>query len=47
MMLVDVDKMELFEILAESEEDVECGRVAPLKETFDDLHKLLVDTPLA
>ncbi len=34
-------RIELLEILAESEEDVKFGRVAPLQETFDDLRKML------
>lgn len=34
-------RMELLEILAESEEDVRNGRVAPISNTFDDLRKTL------
>lgn len=34
-------RLELLEVLAESEEDARQGRVAPLQETFDDLRKLL------
>ena len=34
-------RIELLEILAESEEDVKFGRVAPLQETFDDLREML------
>ena len=30
-------RIELLEVLAESEEDVKYGRVAPIKDTFDDL----------
>ena len=32
---------ELLEILAEAEEDVRCGRTAPVIETFDDLRAML------
>ena len=34
------------EILAESEEDVKFGRVAPVQETFDDLRKMLAEDNL-
>ena len=34
-------RIELLEILAEAEDDVKCGRVAPITETFDDLRKML------
>ena len=34
-------RIELLEILAEADEDVRCGRVAPIKDTFDDLRKML------
>lgn len=34
-------RIELLEILAEAEDDVRNGRVAPISETFDDLKKLL------
>ena len=34
-------RIELLEILAEADEDVRCGRVAPIKDTFDDLRELL------
>lgn len=34
-------RIELLEILAEADEDVKFGRVAPIKETFDDLRKML------
>lgn len=34
-------RLELLEILAEAEEDVKNGRVAPASETFDDLRKML------
>ena len=34
-------RIELLEILAESDEDVKYGRVAPIKDTFDDLMNLL------
>ena len=34
-------RIELLEILADADEDVKYGRVAPIKETFDDLRNLL------
>ena len=34
-------RLELFEILAASEEDVQAGRIAPMKNTFDDLRAML------
>lgn len=34
-------RIELLEILAESDEDVKRGRVAPIKDTFDDLRSML------
>ncbi len=34
-------RIELLEILAEADEDVKYGRVAPVKATFDDLRSLL------
>ena len=34
-------RIELLEILAEAEDDVKNGRVAPITETFDDLRKML------
>lgn len=34
-------RIELLEILAESDEDVRRGRVAPIKDTFDDLRSML------
>ena len=34
-------RIELLDILAEAEDDVRNGRVAPISETFDDLRKLL------
>lgn len=34
-------RIELLEILAEAEDDVRNGRVAPISESFDDLRKLL------
>lgn len=34
-------RIELFEILAEGEDDVKKGRVAPVIETFDDLRTML------
>ena len=36
-------RLELLEILAESEEDVRSGRVAPIKDTFDDLRAILME----
>ncbi len=35
-------RIELLEILAESEEDVKKGRVAPIQDTFQELRQLLV-----
>lgn len=34
-------RIELLEVLAEAEDDVKNGRVAPISETFDDLRKML------
>ncbi len=34
-------RIELLEILAEAEDDVKNGRVAPVSDTFDDLRKIL------
>ena len=34
-------RIELLEILAEADEDVKFGRVAPIKDTFDDLRSML------
>ncbi len=34
-------RIELLEVLAEADEDVKYGRVAPAKDTFDDLRTLL------
>jgi len=39
-------RIELLEILAEAEEDVKFGRVAPVQETFDDLRKMLAEDNL-
>ena len=39
-------RIELLEILAEAEEDVKSGRVAPAQETFDDLRKMLAEDNL-
>lgn len=36
-------RIELLEVLAESEEDVKFGRVAQVQETFDDLRLLLTE----
>ncbi len=33
----------LLEILAEADEDVRCGRVAPVKDTFEDLRSILTE----
>ena len=40
------NRIELLEILAEAEDDVRCGRVAPINETFDDLRKVLQEISL-
>ena len=34
-------RIELLEILAEADEDVKYGRVAPMKDTFNDLRSIL------
>ena len=34
-------RIELLEVLAEAEDDVKNGRVAPVTDTFDDLRKML------
>ena len=34
-------RIELLEVLAEAEDDVKNGRVAPITETFDDLRNIL------
>lgn len=34
-------RVELLELLAEARDDVSNGRVAPIKDTFDDLRKML------
>lgn len=34
-------RIELLEVLAEAEDDVKNGRVAPISETFEDLRKML------
>lgn len=39
-------RIELLEMLAQSEEDVKCGRTAPAWETFDDLRKMLAEGSL-
>ncbi len=36
-------RIELLEMLAESDEDIRLGRVAPVRETFDDIRKLLME----
>ena len=38
-------RIELLETLAESEEDVRNGRVAPVQETFDDIRAMLKGEP--
>ena len=40
------NRIELLEILAGAEDDVRCGRVAPINETFDDLRKVLQEISL-
>ena len=35
-------RIELLEILTEAEDDVKNGRVAPVRETFDDLRQMLI-----
>lgn len=37
-------RIELLEILAEAEDDVKRGLVAPVSETFDDLRKILQES---
>ena len=39
-------RIELLEILAEAEEDVKFGRVAPVQETFNDIRKMLMEEKL-
>ena len=34
-------RLELVEMLTEADEDVKSGKTAPIKETFDDLRKIL------
>lgn len=36
-------ELELLRILAEAEEDVRAGRVAPMQDTFDDIRKSLME----
>lgn len=36
-------RIELLEILAEAEDDVKCGRVAPIVETFSGLREMLLE----
>ena len=36
-------RIELLEVLAEAEEDVRTGRIAPISDTFQDLRKMIVD----
>ena len=40
------NRIELLEILAEAEDDVRRGRIAPINETFDDLRKVLQEISL-
>ncbi len=37
-------RLELLELLAESEEDVRQGRTAPIEDTFNDLRNILKET---
>lgn len=37
-------RLELLELLAEAEDDVQHGRVAPMKDSFDDLRSMLKET---
>ena len=39
-------RIELLEILAEAEEDVKFGRIAPAQDTFDDIRKMLMEETL-
>ena len=39
-------RIELLEILEESDEDVKFGRVAPVRDTFDDIRKMLTEEKL-
>ena len=36
-------RIELLEVLAEAEDDVKNGRVAPISDTFDDLRKMFLE----
>ncbi len=36
-------RIKLLEILAEAEDDVKCGRVAPIDETFSGLREMLLE----
>ena len=36
-------RLELLEMLAESEEDVRNGRIAPMQDSFDDIRKRLME----
>ena len=36
-------RIELLEILAEADEDVKYGRVAPIRDTFDEIRSLLME----
>ncbi|MCR4658409.1 MAG: type II toxin-antitoxin system Phd/YefM family antitoxin [Lachnospiraceae bacterium] len=36
-------RLELLEILAEADDDVRNGRVAPVKDTFDDIRAMLME----
>lgn len=37
-------RLELLELLAEAEDDVQHGRVAPMKDSFDELRSMLKET---
>ncbi len=36
-------ELELLKIMAEAEEDINAGRVAPMQDTFDDIRKSLME----
>lgn len=37
-------RLELLELLAEAEDDVQYGRTAPIEDTFNELRKILMET---
>ncbi len=39
-------RIELLEVLAEADEDVKFGRIAPVKDTFDELRSMLKESRL-